>query len=892
MNVLRYTGSVARATMAARQGWRCVLLALLAILVVADRQAIAQTPSTDAQADEEIVPIEFELKRAGRIEVVAVKRRGRIYLPMQEVFNFLKVRNEYNAAQGTLTGFFVSPDTPYTIDSRAGTARVGKRTMQLAHDDVIIREGGPYMPVEVFDRVFGLPIEFRERQLRASLSTDVPLAIFLDRRLQRLERQLALRTELTDPEVTIDRSFTFLDGVRLDYSLRQSLSPNRTPFRTFSSRLAALVLGGDVESRFVGRISPVTKMDEVRARWRFVPPKSTIVRQVVVGDFVTSGLISRQIYGVEVSNRPAYRRSLFADQLFMGSSTAERSSYLFSNSRLVAVQPTDAQGRYVFETPIRYGSNLIDIHTYDEWGELIEDSYRILIPSSMIPPGEIEYSLSSGRLRDRGYPWYGDMSSFWGVTSWVTMGGRMEYYDSETMATRLHPTLSGVGRITDHLITEASFSPTAYTRGSALLALPSLLNASGTMTFFRNERFFNPRVAINEFTLAASYPFSLGDLRFGVDASARQMILKLFRERNVQAGFSMTTGIFNMRYSIRGGWVYSYNTLETRAAFRESDLTLRFRMPAGLIVSSGLRYDHLDSRALSLRASAFLQPIRHMTLDVQYDRNFPTASNVFRVRLQYIFPSVRVSSNYTRSVRSVTHNQQVSGSFGISPSTGDLFLDNNASRAGYGGLFVQPFQDLNNNGVRDPGEPLVSGPRVRASTGVDGLGLSFAMWPDIGWGTTRALPYQDYIVEIDRRGFENPLAIPRVNSFQVTAEPGRFLFVEIPVAAGGGIRGSVQVVDVTGRRPLERVKVRLREILSDEERDRLRRQPIERTTETFSTGEYEFFGIPPGSYQVTLDPFQVETLGLVSMPWTRQVSIEVKPDGDLVEGIDFTLRHR
>ena len=62
-----------------------------------------------------------------------------------------------------------------------------------------------------------------------------------------------------------------------------------------------------------------------------------------------------------------------------------------------------------------------------------------------------------------------------------------------------------------------------------------------------------------------------------------------------------------------------------------------------------------------------------------------------------------------------------------------------------------------------------------------------------------------------------------------------------------------------------------------------------KTASTFSTGEFEFLAIPPGSYVLSLDASQISGLAFASKPEKREIEIVMKPDGDIINDLNFTL---
>ena len=67
------------------------------------------------------------------------------------------------------------------------------------------------------------------------------------------------------------------------------------------------------------------------------------------------------------------------------------------------------------------------------------------------------------------------------------------------------------------------------------------------------------------------------------------------------------------------------------------------------------------------------------------------------------------------------------------------------------------------------------------------------------------------------------------------------------------------------------------------------KKPLKLTTVAFSTGEYEFIGVPPGSYKVSLDAAQVAQFGYIAKEIFHIIEIHAKAEGEEVAGVDFSL---
>ncbi len=864
------------------------LFVLFGFLICLFTGVQAQTPAVEDVAPIESVPINFELRRVGSIELISLQRDNEVFLPVRAMFDFLRIKHVEDLVANTVSGFFVTPDTPYVINVAKGVIQVGKRSVALTPADVITKDNETYVRVAVFDRAFGLPISYRPRELRASLTTDLALPVFLDQRLRHLELELERRRGIPPSEFEYGRTFAILDGARMDYLLRQTVSAGTVPNRVFFTRVTGHVLGGDASASFNGDLPPYAKMRQTRAFWRFVPRESSsLFRQATVGDFVTSGFLSREIYGLEITSRPPAPRILFADQSFAGTLIPERNAYFYDNYRLQGVQQPDPTGAYNFATTLRYGVNLVDINGYSEWGELTARSYRLFVPFTLVPPREIDYDIQVCRLRGNGDPWYGEASAYWGATSRLTVGTRMEYYAMETLPTQVFPTLEGISRIGDYLIGDVIVSPNALYRGRLDLTLPSLIGGSISATQYRrNVRLFNPRNAVSEIAASGVLPFSINGSRFALDGTFQQTVLELSRERFLLLEASAYIGAVSPRILSRWSWSHTYEINTTFLTLHETEPLIQLRLPGNLYLATSVRYDHIRAKVVDTRLAVVAQPLPPLTLDFSAERFYQLNSNIYRFRAQYLFPSIRTQAFVTSSGRSVFHSQAISGSLGYAPQTSKFIFDYYGSRAVYGGILVTPFLDENNNGIRDAGEEILSTARLRASKTSEIEGTSMMPIPGLGWGTVRATPYQKYTIELDRTSLENPLWIPKYKVVDATASPGRFTYIELPVVTGGAVRGTVQIEDKGVLVGVEGIRVRIRETGTSLAPGR---ELFEQTVTTFSTGDYEINTVPPGTYEVSLDPKQLSLSHLSAVQISRQVTIEAKRDGDFVENVNFQV---
>src|SRR5438309_880077 len=120
------------------------------------------------------------------------------------------------------------------------------------------------------------------------------------------------------------------------------------------------------------------------------------LRQLRIGDGVTTGPNLRQIRGVAISNAPFVRPSLIGSQRYSGELAPGWSVEAYRGGELVSVDSADAAGLYAIELPVRYGENPVDFVAYGPLGELrqFNRTYRVL--TELLPAKRFEYGVSGG----------------------------------------------------------------------------------------------------------------------------------------------------------------------------------------------------------------------------------------------------------------------------------------------------------------------------------------------------------------------------------------------------------------------------------------------------------------------------------------------------------------
>ncbi len=267
-------------------------------------------------------------------------------------------------------------------------------------------------------------------------------------------------------------------------------------------------------------------------------------------------------------------------------------------------------------------------------------------------------------------------------------------------------------------------------------------------------------------------------------------------------------------------------------------------------------------------------------MQIYYDRNFKFNNTFAGIQfiLDFPFTAVRSQVNFAGD-GTLSSSQSLYGSVAYSMATGDVFFDNISSYNNSGAIIVQPFVDANANDIHDPGEEYISRGSIKSSTAFSRRTIRYK---DGGFLIERTTPFEEYFFTIDPQNLDNPLWVPKYSTVSVISEPNNIRLVDIPLVAGGVVRGRVTAF-VAGRETgLQNLTIRI----SPESGPRAG-FPIQQTT--YSTGEFEILGLLPGRYVLSVDQRELSELGYGSTLVSKVVEIKASPEGDEINDIVFRI---
>ena len=829
---------------------------------------------TVAGADSvEAVIVELRMGRLASRTVQAFRARTEALVPITEVLQLGEVAYRLSP-EGRLDAVMNPGGRRLVIDAHRDTMILGDRRVRIEPDFLLFRDGLLYVGAERLGDLFSTPILVDWTELTVSIVDPTVFPAGLRAQRQAAREAFLRRVELQTAELALPAERRRLDGLVLDYSV---LAPSEAPVQgaTYTATLGADLLGGSLELG-VASVGPVRSgAARLEGSWTGVWEDRPWLRQMRVGDGVTTGPNLFQIRGLSVTNAPFVRPSLIGNQQYVGELAPGWSIEAYRGGELVAVDSADAGGRYAIELPVRYGENPVDFLAYGPLGELrqFNRTYRVL--SELLPAKRFEYGASGGSCRTLQCRSVANLDlRYGGGDRWTVQLGYDRFW-RDSLGDLSHPYIGVTTNPTNAWAVDAMavqgafatgevrFEPTVdlrltggYTRFATGTRTP-ILTLAGRTARWTLDAFVRPMPS-------AGYFFFDGALERTLTTAGAQTQARL--------GASVQTGEMRLLPEVRTRWDPGQ---PTRTAMALSTYVLPRPSWGPLLGSVWLRgavSEALDGPARLASFEAFagrpLWPGVRLELGTSWTRGSPGA--VYHLFLTSVLPAFRsVTAVDARASGAATGTQFVQGSLLWDRATGLVRTAPGPSleRSGVAG---RVFLDQNGNGRLDPGEPLLAGVRVQVGTrsaAADSNGV-FRVWD--------VVPFETILVSVDSLSLESPLTVPAYASVSLVPGPNRFTLLDVPIVQAGVVEGRV----VTDGHGVPGVTLTLTE----------RRTGARRSFTTFSDGGFYVLGVKPGDYDLTVDPRALEVLGMDAVPVRLTLTPTVTGVG--ASGVEVPLRPR
>ncbi|MFZ0472798.1 MAG: hypothetical protein WAL94_09295, partial [Bacteroidales bacterium] len=301
-----YSGS----TNPGRPPWnsgRCLLIILL-FFMMSPVPLIAQE---DPDYDE--ISVYIKIPYIGVGEIDAVIRGAEIWLPVTNLFDFLKIRNVPSTDLDQITGFFISPEATYTIDKPGNRIVYGDKTFTLDEGDLIRSETNLYLKSQWYGKVFGLDCNFSFRDLTVTVDTKLELPGIREMKLEEMRVNLTRLKGDIKVDTTVARTYPGFRFGMADWSVYATEQIGGPSQAQLNLALGSVIAGGEataVLNYYTG--TPFTEKQQ-QYLWRHVNNDRSLVRQVMAGKIISHATASvyDPVVGIQLTNTPTTFRQSF-----------------------------------------------------------------------------------------------------------------------------------------------------------------------------------------------------------------------------------------------------------------------------------------------------------------------------------------------------------------------------------------------------------------------------------------------------------------------------------------------------------------------------------------------------------------------------------------------------
>lgn len=833
------------------------------ILCLSVTGAFAQTDFPDY--DE--LAVEMNIPRLGTYEIPIAIKGEDAFVPVTVLFDILKIKHETNGE--ILSGFIIHPDSTYTINWSTPQITYKGENFSLSKNDILITPSGRYLKSNYFGSIFELDTRFSFRSLSLKLETDKELPVIKEMRLQRMRENLDRVKGVEVPDTLIPARYPLFKPGTLDWGVITTQQTNFEDDNRLSLGLGSMFLGGETNLmlNYSSRL-PFSSRNQFY-QWRYVNTDSRKLSQVTAGRIFTRATSSlfAPVSGVQITNSPLQNRRSFGTYLLSDYTQPRWTVELYVNNILVAFTEADASGFYSFEVPLMYGNTAVSLRFYGPWGEEQSEDRVINIPYNFVPKNELEYTFSAGIVENEDMNRFGRLNLNYGLNNAITIGGGVEYL-SEVESGEVMPFVNSSARIASGLLFSGEYM--YGVKGEALLSYRSPRNLQVDLNYINYD----------EDQTAVNFNY-LEERKLSISAPIRTRNLSMFSRFSLNQ-IIMPTSEFTTAQLLLSGSVFGINTnFTTYGLYNDrmdeptlySSLSQTYRMPYKFLFSPQIQFDFSRDRFNNLILELERPLFKQGFLNLAYENNFLREAHIFEVGLRYAFNFAQTSATSRIGNRNSSFVQSARGSLMLDDNTGYIAAGNRTamSRAA---LTIIPFLDYNQNGIKDPMEPGVTGLKLKNRSGRVSYNED-----QIILRITELQPYIDLMVELDPLSLDNiAWKIPNPKIL-VKTQPNHFKEIMVPVEVMGEVAGMVYFKDGNALRGQGRILVNI----LDENGNK--------AAELLSEGDgyFSYLGLAPGKYTAEIDPIQLENLNYKAAPGKINFEIEIDEYGDIEDTLEFTL---
>lgn len=830
----------------------------------------------------EEISVFLSMQKVGGTEIQAVIKDQELYLPITEVFNFLKLKNILSPGLDSVTGFIINAKSIYLIDKVLNRISYAGKVYDLQTDDLIGTETNLYLRSAYFGKVFGLECKFHFRSLSVILETKLDVPVLMEMRQELMRRNIKkLKGEINaDTSIGLRRSFFNLGMADWSLMNTQRNGHNQTMINV---KLGATVAGGEATVGLTYNNKAPFNLRQQHYLWRYVNNGNPFLRQVSIGKIPlqTIASIFAPVTGAQFSNKSTIRRQSFGNYTLSNTTEPGWTVELYINNVLVDYVKADASGFYTFDVPLIYGNTMVQLRFFGPSGEERSSEQNMSIPFNFLPVNTFEYAVNAGIIEDAKNSKFSRADFNYGLSRRITVGAGMEFLSS-VITGKIMPFVNTTARLTSDVLMSAEYAHGVRSKAILTYYRPSNFQLELNYTKYAKAQKVINNNFLEESKATLSMPwrkerlflFSKLTLSRAVTPTiSYDSVLKTKYKDIPKQKFTTTELMFSGSVSKLSVNLTTFGMFQEAATpFLYSNLSLSYRFPKGLVFRPQVQFNYGQGQFITAKTEVEKQLLSKGFANISFERNLSSRTTNIMLGLRFDLSFARTAFSASHTNKTTTLFQSASGSLLYDATTGYL-TPSNRNSAGRGGITLSPFLDINCNGKREINEPNVSGLKFGINGGrvIRNEKQSIIRVVDLE-------PYTNYLVELDANSFGNISWQIKNKKISVVVEPNGFKMIEVPVSVMGEASGMVYINKFQEQKGISRILVNFYDS----------RSKLVAQTLTEGDGYFSYLGLAPGSYIALIDTAQLQKLQMTSSP---AVSFKILSniDGEVVDGLEFIL---
>ena len=781
-----------------------------------------------------------------------------VMLPVSDLFDFLKIPNKVSSDGQVIKGFFENETNSFEINNLKKFIQFKGQTYPITNDEVTMDIGILYLKTTAFKRAFGFDMAFNDRSLSIMFTSPFELPLFKLMKQEKQRENLRISgSESAVYDTILKRDYHWYRGDMVDWSVASTQSNDGMSETRMELGGGAEILGGETNVWLNYSTQYGMKRNQQQYYWRWADNSAKIVRQFQVGRITTPSITSvlSPVDGFMVTNALTTIRKALGNYTISNYTEPDWVVELYLNNQLISYTRADATGFYTFKVPIVYGTSNIVLRFYGPSGEIRSEQKTYSMPFNLLPKGEFEYRVSGGSLLDTIGAKFAKAEFNYGLSRTLTLGGGVEYLSSITNHPEV-PFLNLTYQPFASLLMTGEYAHNVRSKVTLNYSFPK--NIVFDLTY---ARYVPGQQAIiynylEERSASLAIPLRFQNVTSSIRTSFRQNV---YQDFTYSSGELMWTNNYKNYSMILTNYA---NASAANALNLYGNLTLAAKLRKETNIRTSAQYNYLYKQLISLRLEVDRKLFANGHGAIKLENNFLTNSQSVSLTFRYELPYMTTNASVSASNSRFQMSEGASGSFAFN-SGGNYVHTDRRNAVGRSGISINPFIDMNFNGVKDANEPNSKGLRVRCSGGQILQRDQDSVIRIVGLE-----PFVDYTLSLDESGFDNVSLRLAGKSMKVTTDPNQFKMIMLPVQPMAEIFGSV--ADETGK-GIGRIIVRVT--------DKSGKLVAKVLTE--SDGYFNYIGFKPGDYKVFVDSLQLDILKYQATPVFASV-LENK-DGDVVD---------